>query len=69
MDITHNPQPKRFLRLKQVKELVPLETSAIYEAIAAGRFPRQYKIGPRASAWLESEIQEWIEARIAEREV
>lgn len=55
---------RRFLRLKQVKELVPLNTSAIYEYIARGEFPRNYKLGPRAVAWLESDIQAWIEERI-----
>ncbi len=42
----------------------------IYEDVAAGTFPAPIKLGPgaRAVGWLESEIDAWIAARIAERE-
>ncbi|MBJ5113047.1 AlpA family phage regulatory protein, partial [Salmonella enterica subsp. enterica serovar Corvallis] len=36
----------------------------IYELIKAGRFPSQVKTGIRAVAFIESEIDEWIEATI-----
>ena len=32
------------------------------------RFPRPTKLGPRAVAWVESEVDAWIDARIAERD-
>lgn len=63
---TSTPAQKRFLRLPQVKELVPLPTSAIYAAIQDGTFPQQIKLGARAVAWLESDILAWIDERIAE---
>ena len=28
-------------------------------------FPKQVKIGPKAVAWVESEVDQWIEQRIA----
>jgi prophage regulatory protein len=28
-----------------------------------GTFPKQYKLGPRAVGWLESDIEKWIEQR------
>ena len=34
----------------------------------AGRFPRPVKIGPRAVAWVESEIDDWLRQRIADRD-
>jgi prophage regulatory protein len=34
----------------------------------AGTFPKPVKIGERAVAWPESEINAWLEQRIAERE-
>jgi len=43
-------------------------TSSIYEAIAAGTFPRPVKVGPRTSAWLEAEVDDWIAERIRERD-
>lgn len=38
----------------------------IYKLIAQGRFPKPVKIGSRAIAFVESEIDEWINLRIAE---
>ncbi|EFK2376089.1 helix-turn-helix transcriptional regulator [Escherichia coli] len=38
----------------------------IYKLIAQGSFPKPVKIGSRAIAFVESEIDEWINQRIAE---
>jgi len=54
----------RFLRLSEVRNRVPYSRATIYRLITAGRFPRPYSLGARAVAWLESEIDAWIEARI-----
>lgn len=56
----------KLIRLCAVKELTGLSRSAIY---AAADFPQSVKIGPRAVAWVEAEIQDWISARIAAREL
>jgi prophage regulatory protein len=69
----------RFLRLPEVQRLVPFSRSTIYRKIAAGEFPRPYDLGADPSrvsstagrtvaAWLESEVEEWIRARVAARE-
>jgi prophage regulatory protein len=54
------------LRLRAVKERTGLSRSSIY---ADPGFPRPVKIGPRAVAWVEREIADWIAARVAEREL
>jgi prophage regulatory protein len=54
----------RLLRLQEVKEITGLSRSSIY---ADDDFPKAVKIGPRAVAWVEIEIQDWISARIAAR--
>lgn len=54
----------RLLRLNAVKEITGLSRSTIY---ADADFPRPVKIGERAVAWVELEIQNWVDARIAER--
>jgi prophage regulatory protein len=64
----------RFLRLSEVRRRVPYGRASIYRLIAAGQFPRPYSLGARAVAWLESDIDAWIESRIdkqqqAERQV
>ena len=53
------------LRFPAVKERVGLSRAAIYLAIAKGTFPPPIKLGERASGWIDSEIDQWIDARIA----
>ncbi|WP_142973643.1 helix-turn-helix transcriptional regulator, partial [Klebsiella pneumoniae] len=38
----------------------------IYRLISENRFPQPIKIGARAIAFVEGEIDEWIERRIAD---
>ncbi len=56
--------PQRFLRIHEVIYKSGLTRAAIY---ALPDFPRPVKIGPRASAWVESELEEWMASRIAAR--
>lgn len=58
-----------FLRLKQVKALVGLSRSAIYERIRRGDFPRPVSIGSRAVAWPSSSIAEWQSRKIEQSRV
>ncbi|MBL8527558.1 MAG: AlpA family transcriptional regulator [Burkholderiales bacterium] len=55
-------QPPRLIRLREVVARTGRSRSMIY---SDPQFPRPIKIGPRASAWLESEVSEWVAARIA----
>jgi prophage regulatory protein len=59
---------KRFLRLPEVMLRVGLRHTQIYAMMAEGRFPRPVKVGARAVAWLESEIDAYQDACIAERD-
>jgi prophage regulatory protein len=52
---------QRFLRLAGVRHRVPYSRSTIYQLIAQGKFPKPYSIGERAVAWLEEDIDAWIE--------
>lgn len=56
----------RFLRLNQVKNQTGLSRSTIYNKMNKGDFPRSIKLGERAVAWIELEIEEWINSKIAE---
>jgi prophage regulatory protein len=51
------------LRLQEVKKVTGLSRSSIYGFIKQSGFPKQIKLGERAVAWDEQEIQEWIESR------
>lgn len=53
----------KFMRLTSVKEATGLSRSSIYAFMEQGKFPRQIKIGERAVAWDDLDIQDWIEGR------
>lgn len=57
----------KFLKLQNVMSITGLSRSSIYLAIAEGRFPKQINLGARSIAFLESEVQEWMEACVANR--
>lgn len=52
------------LKLEQVKQKTGLSKTAIY---TSPDFPQPVKIGSRSVAWVDSEISDWIERKIAER--
>jgi prophage regulatory protein len=52
------------LRLSGVKSRTGLGRSHIYALAARGEFPKPVKLGDRASAWVESEVTEWVRSRI-----
>jgi len=54
-----------FVRLPEVKRRTAKSRSSIYQGMDAGTFPRQVKIGPRAVAWIDSEIEQYIQECIA----
>ena len=55
----------KFLRLTEVTARVGLAESTLYAKVARKEFPAPVKIGPRASAWLEEEVEKWMADRIA----
>ena len=56
--------PMRFMRRPAVMDCTGLGRTAMDDQEAAGEFPRRFPIGPRAVAWLESEVKDWQKARI-----
>jgi prophage regulatory protein len=55
---------QRFLRLAEVRNRVGYGRATIYRLMTAGQFPLSYSLGARAVAWLEAEIDAWIETRV-----
>ena len=58
----------RFIKLKEVMNITGLARATVYKYIANDRFPKSVSLGERAVAWIESEIQDWMLERIAERD-
>ncbi|HAV8103134.1 TPA: AlpA family transcriptional regulator [Escherichia coli] len=55
-----------FIRLSEVQRRTGYSKAWIYRLIKEQRFPQSVKIGSRSIAFIESEIEEWINQRIAE---
>ena len=76
MDNKHTPQ-KRFIRLPEVLTRTGYGRASIYRKMGNGSFPGSVKLdGPpvdpeafdcRAVAWIEDEVEQWMESRIEER--
>ncbi|AHE69372.1 transcriptional regulator [Enterobacter ludwigii] len=54
------------IRLPEVQRRTGYSKPWIYRLIQQKRFPASVKIGTRAIAFVESEIDEWVAKRIAE---
>ena len=77
MDKKHTPQ-KRFIRLPEVLSRTGYGRTTIYRKMEDGSFPKSVKLGnpledPNAFdciavAWIEDEVDEWIDSRIEKRD-
>ena len=78
MDNKHTPQ-KRFIRLSEVLSRTGYGRTSIYRKMEEGSFPRSVKLGGpledpeafdcRAVAWIEDEVEQWIESWIEGRDL
>ena len=59
---------EQLLKFLEVKERTRLSKSHLYDLVKRDLFPKPIKLSERSSAWVESEVQDWIEARIAARD-
>jgi len=59
--------PDRFMRLPEVINTTGLSRSSIYDYISRDAFPSQISLGGKNVAWLASEVNEWMNSRIAAR--
>ena len=68
---------KRLIRLPEVLSRTGYGRTTIYRKMEDGSFPRSVKLGgppkdpnafdSRAIAWIEDEVEQWMESRIEER--
>lgn len=56
---------EQILKLPEVITTTGLARSTIYKLISENRFPKQIKLTSFSSGWLQSEINQWLEERIA----
>jgi prophage regulatory protein len=56
---------KPVVRRQQLRELVPLADTTIYEMEQRGAFPKRFYLTPRCPVWDLGEINHWLAARRA----
>ncbi|MBN4055563.1 AlpA family transcriptional regulator [bacterium AH-315-K03] len=70
MTTNNNTQPiqTNILRWTEVEIRTGISRSHAHYLVAKKLFPKPIKLGIRASGWIESEIDHWIEQRVASRD-
>lgn len=58
----------KLIRIKDVMKRTGLARSTIYKYISLGQFPHPIKLGTRAVAWVEREVEAWICESIERRD-
>lgn len=58
-------QPQNLVRPKDAAQMLAVSISTLYRLARNGSLPRPIQITERSSAWLESELIEYRQARIA----
>lgn len=54
----------KLLRLPQVLERVGLGRSRLYSLVKVGEFPRPVRLTQNVVAWVDTEVDEWINGKI-----
>ena len=52
----------------RLRKGIPWTRQHVSREERAGRFPKRVRIGHNSIAWVEEEVDDWVEARIADRE-
>ena len=55
---------KKLLRLPQVIDRIGICKASVFRLVKLGQFPAPIRISDRAVAWVESDLDEWIDSRI-----
>lgn len=54
----------RLIKIDEVLHICGLSRSALYASIQKGEFPGQVKLSKKSSAWVQSEVLDWMNARV-----
>lgn len=58
-----NPLLRRTIRRTELRQLVPLADTTIYDMEKRGEFPRRFNLTARCVVWDLAEVEAWIDAR------
>ena len=54
---------RRTIRRQELRQIVPLAETTIYEMERRGEFPRRFNLTPRCVVWDLAEVEVWVEER------
>ena len=57
---------QRTIRRDELRKMVPLADSTIYEMERRGEFPKRFNLTARCVVWDLAEVEAWLAARRAE---
>ena len=57
------PTMKRTIRRHQLREMVPLADTTIYDMEQRGEFPQRFYLTSRCVVWDLTEVEAWLEER------
>ena len=57
---SNKDQGYKLLKAQDVADLTSMSRSHLHRLARDGKFPKPIKIGENRSAWLESDVREWI---------
>ena len=60
-----DPPLRRTIKKTQLRQMVPLADSTIWEMEQRGQFPRRFLLTPRCVVWDLAEIEAWLTLRRA----
>ena len=64
---TPTANPTKLLRKPAVLARIGLSDTTVWRMERAGQFPKSIRISPGAVAWRESDVENWIAARMEGR--
>jgi prophage regulatory protein len=58
-----NPPLRRTIKKPELRQMVPLADSTIWEMERRGEFPKRFLLTPRCVVWDLAEVEAWLERR------
>lgn len=58
---------ERLIRKPELMSMIGLSDATIWRMERAGKFPRRVQIGGNSVGWLQSEVNDWLQSKAAER--
>lgn len=59
------PHPSQLYRLPHLKQRLGVSGSSIWAWVKAGKFPKPFKLSENCTAWKATEVEAWLQSRIA----